>query len=52
MEKIVREAYVVQKQWGPEDGYLTIEIDPIQVFKEDGYKSGDRVKVLIEVIRK
>lgn len=40
---------VIEKAWAPDDKYLVVDLLPEQVFHQDGFKKGDKVKVTIQI---
>lgn len=40
---------VVERYWGPGDYYLVLPLSDIQVFKEDGFKEGERYTVTLTI---
>lgn len=45
--KAVSETFVIEKVWDTDDTYLQVET---QVFSEDGFQAGDKVRVTVERI--
>jgi hypothetical protein len=41
-------SYVEERVWGPGDTYLVVS--ETQVFEHDGFRQGDKVKIIIEKV--
>ena len=47
--EVTKKARVEEKIWGPDDTYLTVEV---QVFTTEGFKEGDEVEVTVKKVKK